>query len=129
MQQRNNFKSHLASNFNYFGNMKNTDSNPVIAIHNDTTFEELKCVGLQPSLNRLEAVVHIKQQSGYSGHICSPGSREYIRFYISMDNGLKWQDQGSTSFSVHDIPDKKPLEYAATLEINPKKLFVLKKIF
>jgi len=127
MQQRNNFKAHIASNFNYFGNITKSNFKSVITIQYDTTFEELKCVGLQPSLDRLEAVVYIKQQAGYGGNVCTSGSREYIRFYISMDDGTTWQDQGSTSFTVYDIPDKKPLEYATTIEINPKKFFCFKE--
>ncbi len=91
----------------------------------NTTYEKIGCVGFQPDFNRLEAVVYIKQPVGYGGDICSAGSKEYVRFFLSFDNGSTWDDQGVTSFTAYDIPQaaKKRLEYAVTLEIDPKKQF------
>jgi hypothetical protein len=89
----------------------------------NTTYEELKCVGFQPELNRLEGVVYIKQPVGYGGDICSAGTPEYVRFFLSYNNGATWQDQGLTSFTAHNIPAaaRQRLEYAVTLKIDPKK--------
>ncbi|HXK03042.1 MAG TPA: hypothetical protein VMS37_11620 [Verrucomicrobiae bacterium] len=89
----------------------------------NTTYEEIVCVGFQPELDRLEAVVHIKQPVGYGGDICTPGTPEYVRFFLSFDGGTTWQDQGLTSFIAHDIPDaaKHHIEYAVTLTITPRK--------
>lgn len=91
----------------------------------NTTYEEIGGVGFQPDFNRLEAVVYIKQPLGYSGSICSAGSREYLRFYFSFDDGASWEDQGVTSFAVYDIPQaaEERLEYAATLVVCPQKKF------
>lgn len=91
----------------------------------NTTYEEIGCVGFQPDHNRLEAVVYVKQSSGYSGNICSAGSKEYLRFFLSFDDGVSWEDQGVTDFTAFDIQEaaKNRLEYAATLTVNPKKKF------
>lgn len=93
----------------------------------NTTYEEIGCVGFQPEFNRLEAVIFIKQPFGFGGPICSAGSTEYVRFFISWDGGGSWEDQGVTSFPTHDIPEaaEQRLEYAATLEIEPRKRFCL----
>jgi hypothetical protein len=89
----------------------------------NTTYEELVCVGFQPELNRLEAVVHVKQPQGYGGDICSAGTPEYVRFFLSADGGATWQDQGVCSFTAYDIPaaSRQRLEYAVTLTIDPPK--------
>jgi len=113
------FRSLLLTNPNYFGNLKLSSFKPVKVIVGDTTYEELKCVGFNPDLNRLKAVVWVKLDSGYSGGICTSGSKEYVRFYISFDNGATWNDQGMVSFTAYDLPGSKPLEYAVTLQ--PKK--------
>jgi len=89
----------------------------------NTTYEELACIGFQPELNQLEAVIYIKQPVGYLGDICSAGSQEYVRFFMSFDKGKTWHDQGMTQFTAYDIPEtaKHRLEYAVTLTINPRK--------
>lgn len=93
----------------------------------NTTYEEIGCVGFQPDHNRLEAVIYVKQPTGYSGDICTSGSMEYVRFFLSFDGGASWEDQGVTSFTVYDIPQalKNRLEYAATLNVSPKKRFCI----
>jgi len=114
--ERARFTSLLLSNPNYFGNLKVSPYKPVTTITGNTTYEELKCVGYHPDLNLLKAVVWVKLDSGYSGGICTAGSQEYVRFYISFDNGTTWQDQGMVSFSAYDLPGDKPLEFAVTVQ-------------
>jgi len=116
-QARGKFLPLLLANPNYFGNLKDSEFKAILPINYDTSYEELGCVGFSSALSRLEAVVSIKQSSGYDGGLCSPGSQEYVRFYISFDGGTTWTDQGLTSFTVHDIPGAKPLEYCAALPI------------
>src|SRR5437870_12913072 len=99
-QKRGNFKALLLANPNFFGNLKKSPFKPVLNILADTAYEEIACVGFQPQFNRLEAVVYINRDSGYGGNICSSGSQEYVRFYLSFDNGATWQDQGLSSFSA-----------------------------
>jgi hypothetical protein len=120
---RGNIKALLLSNPNYFGNLTGSALDPVLDISGDTSYEELGCVGFSPALSRLEAVVSIKQGSGYDGSLCSPGSQEYVRFYLSSDGGTTWIDEGSVSFTTHDIAGPKPLEYSVTQPITVSEDF------
>src|SRR5215469_15740839 len=79
------FNQLIAKNPNYFGNFPEVKLPPVFPLSNDTTFEQLTCVGYNPDLGVLEAVIQIKQPSGYSGDNCSPGSFEYIRWLLNLD--------------------------------------------
>ncbi|HLI33474.1 MAG TPA: hypothetical protein VKW70_00395 [Terriglobia bacterium] len=120
---RKSFKALLLSNPNYFGNLKESEFQPVLNIAGDTAYENIGCVGFNPQLNRLEAVVYINQATGYDGDVCSGGSQEFVRFYLSYDGGATWQDQGLTSFTVYDVPGPKPLEYDVTVSISPSEKF------
>jgi hypothetical protein len=120
-KERNQFRPLLLSNPNYFGNLKDSAFKPVQKIVSNTSYEELKCVGYNPQLSRLEGVVWVKQDGGYNGGICTAGSQEYVRFYLSYDNGATWLDQGLTSFTVYDVSVTHPLEYAVSLRINPAR--------
>jgi hypothetical protein len=120
---RGNIKALLLANPNYFGNLKDSAFDPVLDISGDTTYEELGCVGFSPALSRLEAVISIKQNSGYDGGLCSAGSQEYVRFYLSTDGGTTWTDEGVVSVNVHDITGPKPLEYSLTQPINVSEDF------
>ena len=127
-KERSQFRALLLNNPNYFGNLdKCCQIKSSLNIQGSTVYEELGCVGFQPQFNRLEAVVYIKQPTGYSGDICSNGSPEFVRFYLSYDNGATWVDQGLTSFTASDIPEgtkgSKRLEYAVSLTVNPPKTF------
>jgi hypothetical protein len=117
-QTRKNLRLLLLANPNYFGNLQQSGFKPVLNIAGDTAFEELGCVGLSPSLSRLEAVVSIKQSAGYEGGVCSAGSQEYVRFYLSFNGGSTWVDQGVASFTAYDIPGPKSLEYCVALPIS-----------
>ncbi len=119
---RKNIKALLLGNPNYFGTMKESKLPAVLKIKGDTTYESIGCVGYNPQLSRLEAEVNIKLDSGYDGGVCTNGSLEYVRFYLSHDGGATWQDQGITSFKVYDTAGPKPLEYDASLQINPAEL-------
>jgi hypothetical protein len=115
--ERSRFLRLLLTNPNYFGNIANSPLKPVQIISNNTAYEELKCVGFSPELTQLEAVVWIKQPSGYDGGICTNGSREYVSFYLSYDNGTTWLPQGTVNFTVYDVAGPLPLEYAVTLPV------------
>ncbi len=119
--ERAKFRSLMVANANYFGNIPGSKLKAVKKIEYNTGYEDLKCVGLYPEFDMLEAVVYINKEYGYGGGICAKGTLEYVRFYLSYDGGMTWEDQGVTSFNAQDIPGKKPLEYAVQLEIKPKK--------
>ncbi len=119
--ERRNFRALLLGNPNYFGNFKQSPLKPVKAMTHNTKYEEIKCVGYNPDSETLEAVVYVKQTGGYSGDVCTAGSPEFVRFYLSYDNGTTWADQGMTQFTAYDVPGRTPLEYAATLWIDPAR--------
>lgn len=85
----------------------------------DTSFEELKCIGLKPELDLLEGVLTVKKNLGYSGSLCSPGSTEYVAFWIDFGDGAGFTHVGTSSVRVHDL--KVPaggLQYAVFLKTN-----------
>ena len=120
---RGNFHALLLANPNYFGNLTESTFKPVLTIQGDTAYESLGCVGYNPQFEQLRATINIKLDGGYSGAICTIGSNEYVRFYLSYDGGTTWLDQGLTAVNVFDVPGPKPLEYAVTLSISPKEDF------
>ncbi len=119
------FPKLIAKNPNYFGNFPEVKLAPVFQLSNDTVFEELTCVGYNPERGLLEAVIQVKQASGYQGSDCTPGSFEYIRFFV--DTGGGFVDAGLTAINVHDLPEahdcaeqsEKPLSYSASVAYAP----------
>ncbi len=120
---RHNLRALLLANPNYFGNVTGSSFKAVLNIQQDTTYESIGCVGYNPQLEQLRATINIKRNSGYSGDICTGGSEEYVRFYLSSDGGATWQDQGLGAINVFDTPGPKPLGAAVTLQISPKEDF------
>ncbi len=129
-RERSHFKHLLASNPNYFNTTKEGPSGAqaaAAAISGNTRYEEIGCVGYNPVLDLLEATVQIKRPVGYGGDLCSPGTTEFIRFYVDIGGG--WVDAGVTSFKAHDIPDGtdcakasiKPIGYAVSLPFAPRR--------
>src|SRR5579871_4333395 len=117
VNERKNFHALKLLNPNYFGNISGSAFQPILPLIGDTFYEDLSCLGFQPQLGRLEAVVTIKQPGGYNGDLCSTGSVEYVRFFLSFDGGSSWVDQGMASFTAHDTGTSEPLEYDVTLAI------------
>jgi hypothetical protein len=128
-KERADFHKLIAGNPNYFGHLKDSVFKPVLQSLNNTTYEEVSCIGFNPNTNILEAVIQIKQPLGYSGDPCQAGSFEYVRFFLNYGSG--WEDVGLAAVHVHDIPNQddcaknpeKPLSYAASVQIQPKRNF------
>jgi hypothetical protein len=126
-KERANFKWLVARNPNYFGNLEKSNYEAILNIVNNTTYEEISCVGYNPVADRLEATVAIKQPFGYGGDLCQPGTTEYVRFFV--DYGSGFQDAGLVAFSTHDLSDTqdcakdptKPLSYAVGVKLDPKR--------
>ena len=126
-KERVEFKTLLAKNPNYFGNLEQTKWKPVKKIVSNTTYEQATCVGYNPQSNFLEATIAIKRPTGYGGDLCHAGTTEYVRFFL--DYGSGWEDAGLAGVRVHDIPNgrdclnrpDKPLIYAAGLRIDPHR--------
>jgi hypothetical protein len=122
---RANFKAMLLEDPNCFGNLQPTPPETLIYELANTKYEELESVGLSPEFDLLHAIVNVKLSYGYGGSLCTAGTREYVRFYLSYDNGSTWEDLGVVSFTAWDISGPKPLEYAVTLKIDPNKRWCL----
>lgn len=121
--EREQFRTLIAKNPNYFGTQPQFDAEPVEVIEANTAYEELMCVGYEPDTERLEAVVHVKRSYGYGGDICSSGSPEYVRFYKENrdDPNKDWDDLGLRHFTAYDIPGEEDLEYGVSLQIDPEE--------
>jgi hypothetical protein len=121
-QHRHEFKTLMLSNPNYFGTFPKLGGKVVLKQQFDTTFEQLTCLGLQPSQSRLEAVVNIKQVTGYGTDPCGTGSQEYVRFFVQQ--GASWIDLGVASFDVFDISGTThPLSYCASVDFSAARKF------
>ncbi len=92
----------------------------------DTSFEELRCVGLYPEADLIQAVLTVKKSSGYSGGLCGNGSIEYVAFWIDFNDGSGFQYQGTATVNVFDlqtIPDE-DVQYAVFLKTDLSKFRV-----
>ena len=71
----------------------------------DTSFEELKCIGLDPNHpDTLVGVIQVKKSAGYSGGPCTDGSREYVTFWADFDgNGSFETCLGTAQVRVYDL--------------------------
>ena len=87
----------------------------------NTTYEEVRCIGLDRDQSILHAGILLKLPYGYSGNLCHEGSLEYVAFYL--DAGSGWEYLGTTSVRVPDIPEipKDGLWYHAALPISLNK--------
>jgi len=127
--ERSQFHGLLAANPNYFGTLPELGFPAQLDKKGDTAYEALSCVSFSPERDRLEATVEIRRPFGYSGNLCSPGSHEHVRFYISYDEGGSWTDVGVSSISVHDIPAGTscdgttwpPLSYVCGVDLAPRR--------
>jgi hypothetical protein len=97
-----------------FSKALNILSNPKF----NTNYEELKSIALNRKLSELHADIHLKKTSGYSGNLCSTGSKEYVSFY--MDFGSGWEFMGTSSVAVYDIHQmpKEGLWYNVSLPVD-----------
>ena len=127
--ERTNFHALLATNPNYFGTLPEIGFPVSLDKQGDTTFEALTCVSFSPERDRLEATLEIRRPFGYSGNLCSPGSHEHVRFYLSYDEGGSWVDAGVASVNVHDIAVGKscdgstwpPISYVCGVDLQPRR--------
>src|ERR1044071_719867 len=82
--ERQHFRALVLSNPNYFGNLEASKLPPVKILKSITSFEQLGCAGRNRPAARLETVIHVKQDAGYGGDICSAGTFESVRFYVGL---------------------------------------------
>lgn len=127
------FKQLIVMNPNYFGTFPEVEIEPIKPMKVNTKYEELRCIGFYPEQDLLEVIIDVKLPYGYKGDLCSPGSFEYVRFFVDWDGDGDFtdadEDVGIGSVNVHDIPDSngacldstKPLSYAVTVKTDSKK--------
>ena len=86
----------------------------------DTSFEELRCVGLHPDLSAVVAVLDVKKASGYSGGLCTNGSLEFVSFWADWDNSGGYDEYlGTAQVRVHDEPiPPGGIQYSVFLPVN-----------
>ena len=120
-----NLRAILLANPNYFGNVSGSSLKAVLNIKGDTVYESITGVSYCPQLQQLRATIKIKQDNGYSLGIGTDGSQEYVRFYLSYDDGATWQDQGLSAVYVINVPGPKPIVFLVTLQFNPDEDFGL----
>jgi len=86
----------------------------------NTSYEELKCLGLDYNREWLTATIHVKKPYGYSGGLCTAGSKEYVSFWVDWDDSCTWTYVDTVEISVHDIPSipSDGLWYTAVLPVD-----------
>jgi len=87
----------------------------------DISYEELKCIGLDPNHpDTLVGVIQVKKSSGYSGGPCTNGSIEYVTFWADFDsNGTFETCLGTASVRVYDLNvPQEGVYYAVRLPVN-----------
>jgi hypothetical protein len=115
------FKSLVLGNPNYFGTFSKFGGKVIKAMSGDTAYEQLTCLGLNPGSAILEAVIDIKQSSGYGTNACGTGTIEYVRFFV--EDGSGWHDLGLSSVQVFDVSGPLPLSYAVSVDFTEARKF------
>jgi hypothetical protein len=72
-----------------------------------TRWEAILCVAINTKLERLMAVVSIRQTEGYSSVLSDTGTKEYIRFFINWGSAESYQPVGLLDFEVSDFDIQK----------------------
>lgn len=128
---RQNFKQLISINPNYFGTAPkpavtgNLAFNAVASLSQNTKYEELRCVGLNPVEDLLEAIIEVKLPYGFSNSLCGAGSKEYVAFFIDYGDGAGWVSAGApTQVNVHDLAsvNRHHLFYAVRRAFVPKQI-------
>lgn len=123
--ERGKFQSLILGNPNYFGTFPKFGGKVIKKLSGDTTYEELRCLGLNPtgSLGNglLEAVVNIKQHSGYGTNACGAGTTEFVRFFVH--DGTGWHDLGLSTVQVYDLAGPLPLSYSVSVDFKEARKF------
>ena len=83
-------------------------------------YEELECLGLDYASESLVATLKIKKNVGYSGDLCTKGSKEYISFWIDWNDKCDFQHLDTVTLEVHDLQmEGDDLCYSVRLPLNP----------
>jgi len=66
-------------------------------------YEELTCLGLDYNTESLVATLVLKKKTGFSGDLCSKGSKEYVSFWIDWGGTCEWKYLDTVELEVHDL--------------------------
>lgn len=117
-ETRSNFGRLVMQNPNYFGNRPSLSFEPATEKVGDTSYETVACVGYDPGVSQLEAVVRLERDAGYGGDVCTDGSVEYVRFFLDRDRDGDWEDVGVASRRVYDTPGSAPVDHALSVDLD-----------
>lgn len=120
---RQNLRALLLENPDYFGRITGSSFKAVLRIQEDATYECLSRLGYNPQLDLLEAVITLNKSDGYSIASRGYGSVEFVRFYLSLDGGFSWRDQGLRYVKVFDVPSERSRDYVVTAGIGRARTF------
>ena len=86
----------------------------------NTNYEQLLCVGADYNQEALVGTLKIKKPSGYSGNLCSTGSKEYVSFWIQKEDNCQWVHAGTTFVNAYDIANipSDGIHYSVVLPYN-----------
>ncbi|HXS75520.1 MAG TPA: hypothetical protein VN753_05035 [Terracidiphilus sp.] len=112
----------LLSNPDYFRHLPEKSFKVVLNMNGETGFESLGCVSYIPLLEQLYASIQLKRDWGYSLHLRNSSSREYVRFYLSLDRGETWHNEGLTAVTVTDEPGARTRIHLVTKRIALREL-------
>lgn len=118
---RRNLRALLAADPDHFGKLSGVAFKTVLNIEKDNSYESFAGIGYNPTSQWIQSVITLRQQRGYSEGHRSPVSVEYVRFYLSCDAGISWQDQGMRAFDAFNSQDPRPRNFAVTLRIRARK--------
>ncbi|MDE3200006.1 MAG: hypothetical protein KGN79_03710 [Acidobacteriota bacterium] len=116
---RANLRFLLIENPNYFGSLSASSFKAVLHIEKDTTYECLSEVDFNPRLECIGATIQIRQPTGYSNGKHPGKSQEFVRFYLSVDDGENWLDQGVCTLNVSDKTDRTCAMHKVSLGLDP----------
>jgi|GEM_PF-4442327 len=116
LRERHMFRLLLQSNANYFGTLPGSLLPVKKPICCNSYYEEIAKVAWDRKAHRLAAVIVLHQAGGYAGGTRMTRAPEYLRFYVSLDGGEHWQDQGLASVDVENAPSGGDRHHAVSLQ-------------
>lgn len=94
------------------------DDLQIIPVDGNTNYEEMTCIGYDPGKKLLQAIIHVKRSTGFSGSLCTNGSTEYVAFWANFGAGYDYL--GTATVKVHDLQTIPAggVYYAADLKVD-----------
>jgi hypothetical protein len=120
---RQNLRTLLLANPDYFGRIKGNSFKAVLKIEKDTTFERIAGVHYNSHNETLQATIHLNRGKGYSDGKYGNASQEFVRFYLSYDDGSTWRDQGLHAVDVYDMQGHERSRFTVSAGIHPARTF------